>query len=189
LKDGRLARISREVAACARELGRGDGAALARLYDVAAKRLLRYAETVTRNREDAEDAVQAALVRVAERPRYLANARHPWPYFLQMTRNEAIRIVEKKRPLRTISAPLEVASFDDPTIERDERNRRVREALNRLPPEQAEVVILKLWEQMTFLEIGVVLGESANTAASRYRYALLKLSRSLQKVSGEVRHG
>ena len=44
--------------------------------------------------------------------------------------------------------------------------------MERLPNEQREVVILKIWNELTFAEIGSVLEISQNTAASRYRYAL-----------------
>ena len=54
-------------------------------------------------------------------------------------------------------------------------------ALRTLPPEQAEVVVLKIWEDMTFAEIGTVLEESPNTVASRYQYAMAKLSKRLVK--------
>jgi RNA polymerase sigma-70 factor (ECF subfamily) len=64
----------------------------------------------------------------------------------------------------------------------------VRRALTKLPPTQAEVVVLKIWEGMTFAEIGEVLGQSPNTAASRYRYALQKLSQLLHKLA-EVHYG
>ena len=40
---------------------------------------------------------------------------------------------------------------------------------------------------MTFAEIAEVLGESPNTAASRYRYALQKLTQYLQPLADEVR--
>jgi len=59
-------------------------------------------------------------------------------------------------------------------------------AIGRLPASQTEVVLLKIWEEMTFVEIGGVLSESPNTVASRYRYALQKLSHFLQPLSGEV---
>jgi hypothetical protein len=39
---------------------------------------------------------------------------------------------------------------------------------------------------MTFVEIGEVLGESSNTAASRYRYAIGKLSQSLCQLPRDV---
>ena len=49
-------------------------------------------------------------------------------------------------------------------------------ALRRLPVRQSEVVVLKVWEGLTFAQIGEVLAVSPATATSRYRYALEKLS-------------
>ena len=56
----------------------------------------------------------------------------------------------------------------------------VRRILKSLPQSQYEVVILKHWEDLTFAEIAEALGLSQNTVASRYRYAMEKLQRSLE---------
>ena len=55
---------------------------------------------------------------------------------------------------------------------------------------QSEVVVLKIWEGMTFAQIGVVIGKSPNTVASRYRYAMCRLKQHLQRFPKEaVRDG
>ena len=59
-------------------------------------------------------------------------------------------------------------------------------SLNGLPPEQKAVVVLKVWEEMTFAEIAAVLDISANTAASRYRYGLDKLRADLRPLSKDL---
>ena len=38
---------------------------------------------------------------------------------------------------------------------------------------------MKIWNELTFADIGSVLGISQNTAASRYRYALGALKKNL----------
>lgn len=176
------------VAEFARQLGDGELCALARLYDFTAPRLLRYALALTRNQEDAEDALQAAMVRMTLRPKALAGADHPWPYFLKVVRNEGLKILRRKRSARTLTAVAEIGVVEDCEIDRQEANDQVRAAVAKLPPAQAEVVVLKIWEGMTFLEIAEVLGESPNTAASRYRYALEKLTYLLQPMANEVSH-
>jgi RNA polymerase sigma-70 factor (ECF subfamily) len=55
----------------------------------------------------------------------------------------------------------------------------VREALQALPEEQREVVVLKVYDQLTFAEIGRTVRASVNTVASRYRYGLQKLRKVL----------
>jgi DNA-directed RNA polymerase specialized sigma24 family protein len=47
--------------------------------------------------------------------------------------------------------------------------------LSKLPAEQREVIVLKIWHEHTFEEIGGLLEVSPNTAAGRYRYGLQKL--------------
>src|SRR5437016_1363483 len=42
------------------------------------------------------------------------------------------------------------------------------------------LLVLKIWNELTFNEIGDALGISQNTAASRYRYALANLKKNLQ---------
>ena len=53
-------------------------------------------------------------------------------------------------------------------------------AVDSLPHDQREVLVLKIWNELTFSEIAGALGISQNTAASRYRYALAHLKKSLQ---------
>jgi len=161
--------------------------ALGALYDLTAQRLVRYALTTTRSQHDTEDAVQAALVRIGLRPRLLATARYPWPYLLKMVRNESLGIVRRRRRSQLL------ASVSDLKIEKgqavdSELEQQVTRALRKLPPPQAEVVALKIWENMTFAEIGRVLGKSPNTVASRYQYAIEKLARHLQPAVREVTH-
>lgn len=160
------------------------------LYDLTSRRLVRYAVTLTRNQHDAEDAVQAVLVRVADRPRLLAAAKCPWSYLLRMVRNEALGIARRKKRWALVSnlADLLTRRLVD-EVELEDTHRAVWMALRKLPTEQAEVVVLKIWEEATFAEIGEILEISQHTAASRYRYAMQKLSRQLAPIREEACHG
>ncbi len=61
----------------------------------------------------------------------------------------------------------------------DDSQRALVAALDRLPAEQREVLVMKIWNDLTFAEIASALGISQNTAASRYRYALAALKKNL----------
>ena len=167
-------------------LGKGDLSALGKLFDLTAPRLLRYAQALTRNREDAEDALQAAMIRLAQNPKRFGSANHPWPYFLQVLRNETLKLIARRKPTQVLPDKTGLSSYDSADAEFAECQAQIKQALRHLPQEQAEVVVLKIWEEMTFAEIAVVLNESPNTAASRYRYALSKLSRLLEHVAEDV---
>lgn len=162
--------------------------ALEELYDLTASRLLRYANSITNNKDDAEDAVQTAMVRLALKPQLLKNAEYPWAYFLRIVRNEAINITRKKMPAQILSSLWDLKKIEPADFETEHIKHHVTHALKKLPPVQSEVVILKVWEEMTFAEIAEVLGESPNTIASRYRYGIEKLSQYLQPYCEEVHY-
>jgi RNA polymerase sigma-70 factor (ECF subfamily) len=170
----------------ARQLADGDLTSLGPLFDLVGPRLVRYAQALLRNVSDAEDAVQAAVVRLAKHPESLAAARMPWAYCLRVVRNESLRLMAKQRPTSVLPERTLASPFRRWTVEEDEVRQQVLAAVRRLPTEQAEVVVLKVWENLTFLEIAGVTGDSANTVASRYRYALEKLQRSLESLAQEV---
>ena len=64
-------------------------------------------------------------------------------------------------------------------LEAKERNSILEGAVQQLSKDQQEVVVLKIWGELTFQEIADTLQISNNTAASRYRYALDKLKKLL----------
>jgi RNA polymerase sigma-70 factor (ECF subfamily) len=97
-----------------------------------------------------------------------------------MVRNEALQIARRKKRWIKAGNLNDLVTFcgvDE--IEREETYRAVWSALRTLPPQQAEVVVLKIWEEMTFAQIAAILEESPNTIASRYQYAMAKLSKRL----------
>jgi RNA polymerase sigma-70 factor (ECF subfamily) len=58
---------------------------------------------------------------------------------------------------------------------------RITRALEKLPLEQREVVVLHLQSDMTFRQIATMLAVSINTVQSRYRYGMDKLRQLLVK--------
>jgi len=166
-----------------RQLAKDPAGALAAMFDLTAQRLVRLAMTITHSQPDAEDAVQGAFSRIATKPKLIIRADLPWPYLIRTVRNEALRIVQKRRHSRLgdYDTSGRQPSPDDVFLQ-EETADRVRRILRTLPKPQYEVVILKHWEDLTFAEIADVLGKSQNTVASRYRYAMEKLQRSLEPV-------
>jgi RNA polymerase sigma-70 factor (ECF subfamily) len=177
----------RRVRECTDRLSVVGIAALGVLFDLTAQRLVRFAAARTRHQSDAEDAVQAALTRLAVAPRLLVGVACPWAYLLRMVRNEVLLIARRKQRY-SLAGSLEdlVTRCAVDEMEREESHRAVWAALRTLPPEQAEVVVLKIWEEMTFAQIAEVLELSANTVASRYQYGMAKLTQRLLKQQSVV---
>ena len=145
-------------------------------YDRFAGAIYGHALALTGHRADAEDAVQNVFVKLARRPRSLASIGDLEAYLHVAVRHEALRIL-KRRPRPAAEAGLALLAARN-GLPGDEVA-RVNAALRELPAEQREVVILHLYDGLTFRRIGEILEVSPDTAASRYRYAREKLREAL----------
>ena len=133
--------------------------------------LVLFAAAMTGDRSRAQDAVHQVFLRLLQRGG-MAHAADPKAYLFMSVRNA---ILNEAR-LRERNVPIDAGCgwFDPPN--RDyAAEAGLRRALDSLSEEQRQVTVLHIWGELTFAQIADVLGLSANTAASRYRYALAKL--------------
>jgi len=155
---------------------RQDGApSAAELYERYGLALHRYALMLLANRQDAEDAVQQVFASLLKRP--AVHFESPEAYLRTAVRNESLGLLRRRtnRP-DGADALLEPLSG---VVDRPEERLAIEAAMRLLPPEQREVVHLKVFEGMTLQEIATLTSESINTVASRYRYAMEKLRAAL----------
>ncbi|MBQ7024646.1 MAG: RNA polymerase sigma factor [Akkermansia sp.] len=146
-------------------------------------RLLLYARQRTRSEADAEDVLQSALlslVRVVGRGSFRKGPEQ-WPaYVISCIRNAAADLyrarVRHTASVQAVAMEQETECEDKPWLRSadDAELRRVcvERVLRNMRPDYAEVVVLHVWERMTFREIAETLGEKPATVASRYRAAL-----------------
>ena len=157
-------------------LERNDPAAVELLWNRYAKDLFAYLQAVLCSRQDAEDVLQAVFIRIVQKRHRLAKARRLDAYVYKIARNEAFRLIErrkKERSFENINESWLTVSQEKPGP--NDLAERLQDALAGLPQSQREVIIMKIYRQKTFLEISRLLGISQNTAASRYRYGMEKL--------------
>lgn len=156
--------------------------ALEEVYDAYGSALYQYALSMLWNRQDAEDALQNVFVKLLRMARQGGmEVRDLKGYLFRAVRNEAITIRSRgrlgKEAERSASqvGVMEAASGADPL-----EAARIQEVLADLPMEQREVLVLKVYHDMTFAEIAELTVEKLNTVASRYKYAVAKLQRRLR---------
>jgi RNA polymerase sigma-70 factor (ECF subfamily) len=141
--------------------------------------LLLFARRWTHSRAEAEDIVQDAFVRFWRRQHSIENRALLYATVRSMALDRLRS--DQRRVRREAAVALDGEKHLEPQFAAlDESQQLLAAAVERLPNEQREVVILKIWNELTFAEIANILQISQNTAASRYRYALGALKKTLQ---------
>jgi len=148
-------------------------------FDAHGAALVLLARQIVADRADADDVVQEAFIRfwrsrasVADPVAYLfACVKHCALDWQRSRRRQGRRDQQAARPEMQ---PMFIGS-----VEQHERRAAIEDGLRELPAEQAEVLVLKIWGELTFPQIAQALDIPPNTAASRYRYAIAKLRESL----------
>ena len=155
-------------------------------------KLLLFARQQTRSHQDAEDVFQDAIVKLVEKIRgdEFVGGPEAWqPYLYTAIRRLAIDLSRRddRRKRREDTVGFEDGEahqeafhpwFESESSD-DETRIQLEDKLKELPEKFSEVIIMKIWGERTFAEIGETLGISQNTAASRYRYGLEALKKSL----------
>ena len=162
-------------------LSRGDPIALVWIWNTYASRLLAFAASLLCSHHDAEETLQNVFIKIARNRAQVAAARSLKAYLFSMARNEAMTLA-RQRNRREI--PVDPAQFgllpaDPPAPPPPQKAQTAARHLAALPEKQRQVVVLKIFENMTFDQIAASLKISLNTAASRYRYGLEKLKRRM----------
>ncbi|MEM7396112.1 MAG: sigma-70 family RNA polymerase sigma factor [Verrucomicrobiota bacterium] len=153
------------------------------IYEEHAPAMLLYARQITGNHADAEDALQNGFVRAfsgkSEPPE------NPVPWIYRAIKWAALDILRSRKRRNQLDDQLRDDAGAEAWFkpgEPESGDAELLEKLSRLRPEHREIISLKIWSRMTFKEIAGVLDIPANTAASRYRYALDALRKTIKPV-------
>ena len=139
--------------------------------------LVLFARQFVRTSADAEDIVQDAFVRFWRKEHSIQNR----GLLYATVRSVALDLLRRdiRRARREATASLDMEQITEPQFDFDDgAQQELAAAIDLLPVEQREVLVMKIWNELTFVEIGDALGISQNTAASRYRYALAALKKN-----------
>lgn len=164
-------------------------------------KLLLFARQQSRSLADAEDILQDALVKLAKKVAEgeFVGGRNAWlSYVYTAIRRQAIdlgRSVDRRRKREEIVSEESVEKekhqehlwFSSESADGEQRL-ILEEKLREIPDKFREVIVMKVWGEQTFAEIGEILNISQNTAASRYRYGLEALRKLLDnaRTRGDV---
>ena len=141
-------------------------------------RALAHARLLTRHEADAADATQDAFVDAFRNLRTFDPARHFYAWFYVLLRNRCIK-QRSRRATRSESGILPEPGVD-PGV--SEEHLDLWRAIDRLPPDDAELVVLKHIEGWTYEELSKALDVPRGTVMSRLYVARQRL---MTLLSGE----
>ena len=133
--------------------------------------LYSYALVLSRNQADAEDLVQETYVRAARAMGGLRADSNLKRCFFTILRNIWLDQLRKGRSgPHTVEANLDEGPANGNSYDLQEskmERKRVRAAIHLLPVEFREIIVLREYEQLSYEEIGSIVGCAAGTVVSR----------------------
>lgn len=180
----------------------GNEEALATLLQRHKRRIFSSIYVIVRDRALAEDLFQDTFFKVIQtlkRNQYSEEGKF-LPWVLRIARNLIIDHFRKNKKLPTVPVYVTedgeevdvfatIASNDDGfknNKEQMEFRKKIRNMVGQLPDEQKEVVIMRMYYDMSFKEIADFCNVSINTSLGRMRYALINLKKMIEESKTEV---
>ena len=171
----------------------GDYAPAAVLFDRYSSRIYNFAYRFLRNNEAAEDATQEVFMKMMKRAHQFNGEAKLSTWLFSITANlcrDHLRKADNKTK-DDEETLVSIPSNEDSPEERRAQNQeaeRVRLALENLPPEQKEAILLSRYQGLSYAEIAQVSGCSEGAVKTRVFRAMEALKRILvEDASGDGR--
>ena len=166
------------------------------------RRIFSYIYLITRNKALTEDVFQETFFKVIQtlkKQQYNEEGKF-LPWILRIAKNLIIDHFRKIKKMPSIASVIndegeETSIFDiipdnsessKDTPETRQFKKQIRSIVNDLPYDQKEVVIMRIYYDMSFKEIAEVTNVSINTSLGRMRYALINMKKILEEKNVEI---
>ena len=150
-------------------------------YEKVYPQLYRTALFYMQNRQEAEDAVQDAVLAAYEKFHQLRDREKFSPWIMRILVNRCRRRMKswfrKEKDIGDISPLQEMELSEDPDFAMASA---VRQVFGELKEEERAIVALSVFGGYTSEEIGGILGMNHSTVRSKYRRALQKMRKKLE---------
>ncbi|HKQ62331.1 MAG TPA: RNA polymerase sigma factor [Candidatus Polarisedimenticolaceae bacterium] len=159
---------------------RRDEAAFEQVVALHRRTVYRVARSLLGSHEDADDAAQAAFIRAwRARQDFRGNASlRTWLVRIVLNVAKTMKAGRAEPWILDGSAlPAEAGSPLDERLEREQAGARVRGAVAALPPRQREVVVLKIFGELTHREVAAAMGLSEGAVKAHLHQAIANLRR------------
>ena len=171
-----------------RQVRDGVTAALATLFERHHARLYRYCLRMTGNRAAAEDLVQDVFMKMLKYKATFKDDSEFVPWMFGIGRNACLAHLRRTADDRFADTDVETAAATDEASEdrqHDGQDELVRRALQRLPADRREVLVLSRYEYKSYDEIAKLLECSVGAVKVRAHRAMKQLREIYLDMAGE----
>ena len=182
---------NQELARIVNKIRGGDSSAFSDLYDATYKSVFYHAQTILKNNEDVEDAVQEAYEQAYMNLDRLKSPEAVSSWLNQIVSNISLNKVRgSKSRKETFSLDDEDFTFEPVALDADTPDRVLDQKgteeiigsfINALPYEQKTTVILYYYDDMSVGDIAKAMGCSAGTVKSRLNYARKSIEKAVRE--------
>lgn len=171
---------------------KGDESALGVLIKRHQQRLFSFIYSKVKDKDITEDVFQDTFIKVIrtlKKGNYNEEGKF-LPWVMRIAHNLVIDYFRKSNRMPSFNSTDEFDIFSvlgdgslnaEKQIIQEQIFADVKELVNELPDEQKEVLIMRMYKDMSFKEISENTGVSINTALGRMRYALINMRKLIEK--------
>ncbi len=129
--------------------------------------------------EDADDILQNTFIKVYKSIAKFRGDSKLYTWIYRIATNESITFINKRKHIDELNDNIRLQ--EDPFFDGDEIHQKLSVALNKLPPKQKQVFVLRYYDEMNYKDMSDILETSVGALKASYHHAVKKIENYLKQ--------
>lgn len=158
------------------DISKGNKEKLSDIYDCMAGKIFLSAYAVTGNYNDAEDVLQETMIQIIKYSGTYKRGTNAKAWIMTMAQHKTLDIVRKRKQLISVD---DVSLENELGTSQDNSDMEVYDMLRCLEDTDKQLVLYRLYWDMSYIEIAGIMDISVYSAQKRYQRAIKKLRKQI----------
>lgn len=152
------------------------------------ERLYWHIRTLVFNHDDADDLLQNTFIKAWRSLSSFREESKLYTWLYRIATNETLTFLKKERTRSSLSINgyeeiLENSIESDPLFDGDKIQAELHKAIQKLPPKQRTVFVMRYFDEMKYEDISEVLDISVGSLKASYHHAYQKIQKSIDHIN------